>query len=200
MDRLDQGGDSLNHKLLLDSVKHLELARIMAYKMLAEEMALNGEVPLGTRLPRCQIERLVFKDFEATKLTYEGRLPMYIEDRKYKQEIRDYYIGATVQAVRGYSFKKLDNAVIIIRHYFNDSIVKDLDNRNRSYLINAIRYAGLIKDDSWKEIKLMEEGYFIEGQEKVEVFVFEQANLIPFLQESVSKPNSKNGQHLCVKT
>ena len=81
-------------------------------------------------------------------------LPLYLRDKHYGNQIKDYYTQATIQAIMEAVAASqtetpvLSSAFIYICHFFEDLLIRDLDNRNRSAIINAIRYAGLIKDDS----------------------------------------------------
>src|SRR5690606_9267672 len=70
-----------------------------------------------------------------------------------------------------------------ICHFFEDLLIRDLDNRNRSAIINAIRYVGLIKDDSWKEIEVMESGFLdVNRKNHVQVFVTPSQNALKMIE------------------
>lgn len=175
---------------IIESIKAIEIARTSVYRLLSDEEYYAGEVPLGTRLPTCKVEHVQIVDFEAIKLEYEGALPLYDSDKEYEIMIRDYYIQATVQALKKEGVqKRFNKAIMVINHLFaNEWVIRDHDNRNRKHLIDAIRYAGLIENDSWKKLSILEEGRGCnDGNDRVLVYVFERLHLNYFLQDFMSK-------------
>mgnify|MGYP001332348202 FL=1 len=168
-----------------EAIKHLELARISLYKHLVQDLYAQGhpDVHFSDRLPKCLVRRREINGYLVFQLSYDGIMPMYDDDPKYQQEIRDYYIRATL---RGYDWpanrQTFRNAAIMVVHYFNDLSIRDLDNRNRSVLINAIRYTGLVWDDNWKNVTYLEKGELdAEGRCHVQVYVMDAGNLSDFL-------------------
>ena len=168
-----------------EAIKHLEMSRIHLYKHLVQELYAQGhpDVHFSDRLPKCLVRRHEVNGYPVFQLSYDGILPMYDDDAKYQQEIRDYYIRATL---RGYDWQAnkqtFMKAAIMAVHYFSDLSIRDLDNRNRSVLINAIRYTGLIEDDNWKNVTYLEKGELdAEGRCHVQVYVLDAGNLGDFL-------------------
>ena len=168
-----------------EAIKHLELARISLYKHLVQDLYAQGhpDVHFSDRLPKCLVRRREINGYLVFQLSYDGIMPMYDDDPKYQQEIRDYYIRATL---RGYDWpanrQTFRNAAIMVVHYFNDLSIRDLDNRNRSVMLNAIRYTGLIGDDNWKNVTYLEKGELDEeGRCHVQVYVMDAGNLSDFL-------------------
>lgn len=168
-----------------EAIKHLELARISLYKHLVQDLYAQGhpDVHFSDRLPKCLVRRREINGYLVFQLSYDGIMPMYDDDPKYQQEIRDYYIRATL---RGYDWpanrQTFRNAAIMVVHYFNDLSIRDLDNRNRSVMLNAIRYTGLIGDDNWKNVTYLEKGELDEeGRCHVQVYVLGSENLSDFL-------------------
>lgn len=168
-----------------EAIKHLELARISLYKHLVQDLYAQGhpDVHFSDRLPKCLVRRREINGYLVFQLSYDGIMPMYDDDPKYQQEIRDYYIRATL---RGYDWpanrQTFRNAAIMVVHYFNDLSIRDLDNRNRSVMLNAIRYTGLIGDDNWKNVTYLEKGELDEeGRCHVQVYVMDAKNLSDFL-------------------
>lgn len=177
-------------KDIIEAIRAIETARMSIYKLLSDEKYCAGEVSLGTRMPTCIVEHIQTGDFEAIKLEYEGALPLYDCDKEYETMIRDYYIQATIQAVKKEGIqKRFNKAIMVINHLFaNEWVIRDHDNRNRKHLIDAVRYAGLIENDSWKELSILEEGVGSnDGNDRVLVYVFERLHLNYFLQDFMSK-------------
>lgn len=121
-----------------------------------------------------------FKWFELLETTgipvyhfsYEGMLPLYSSEKGYQKQLRDYYTQATIEALGQDRPQPFEQAILLICHFFQDLRVRDLDNRNRRHLINALRAAQIIEDDSWKKISVMEFGLLdSKGKNHVEMFV-----------------------------
>jgi hypothetical protein len=70
---------------------------------------------------------------------------------------------------------------VLIIHYFKDRMVRDLDNRNRKFLLDAIRQTGLIRDDSWRDLAIMEEGFHDPRGDHVQMYVLARENFANFL-------------------
>lgn len=134
--------------------------------------------------PVANIMPLKINESPVFRIKYDGMLPTYNDhDHKYQGRIRQYYLNSTFQA---YDFKNLEiqfnDALVFIRHGFTDLSIRDLDNRNRKYLIDALRLTRLIKDDNWRNLSIYEEGTLSNTDNYVEVFILETNNLIPFIE------------------
>lgn len=146
---------------LRESIKHLEMCRIALYKQLAEEYHFDesSDIRFYDRLPKVQVERINLGETVIYRFCYDGLLPLYDREQKYRQELRNYYIDATWQA---YDWTKVtdrfDYAFVAIIHSFENLKIRDLDNRNRKLLLDALRKTLLIKDDSWQKITYYEKG------------------------------------------
>lgn len=121
------------------------------------------------------IEPLDVKGFPVYQFSYDGMLPHSDEsDISYIRKIRNYYYQLTLDA---YDFdnleKRLDKAIIIFVQYFNTNLIKDLDNRNKKYIQDAIKRTGLIEDDSWDRVWNMDIGFKDEISNHVQVYVVE---------------------------
>lgn len=126
---------------------------------------------------------LVIDGYPVFQFRYEGAMPLYKEtDRKYLALVREYYYQVTLSMYDftevNFQFKK---AVLIIQHIFKNGIIRDLDNRNRKYLIDAIRHTGLIDDDNFKNLSILEEGFINkECAPYVNVYLLEEQYLQQF--------------------
>lgn len=123
---------------------------------------------------------------------YSGMLPLYIEDKKYQTELREYYQQATVEAIPStVRIQTFDKAVMYMCHYFSNLRIRDLDNRNRRHLINAMRRAGIIQDDCWEKLSTMESGFQDSDKNNyIEVYVTDhshQLHLINYVQANGQK-------------
>lgn len=127
--------------------------------------------------PSCRFKQHDIGGEVVYQLSYDGMLPLYDKDKKYTTQLRDYYTISTLEAVGDKAVNCFEHGFIYICHFFKDLVVRDLDNRNRRLLINAIRYGGFIKDDSWEKIEIMESGFLdIAKSNHVEVFIGNQKN------------------------
>lgn len=133
--------------------------------------------------PPCKFKQFDLGDSPVYQFSYEGMLPLYDKERKYFTRVRDYYLGSTQEAIRGIRVTSFNRGFIYICHFFENLVIRDLDNRNRSFLINAIRYAGFIEDDSWKEIRIMEAGFLdVARKNHVQVFVTDLKNAMKLVE------------------
>lgn len=128
-------------------------------------------------------EFVILNELSFFHIEYQGMLPLYKEnDLDYTKNVKKYYFDATSES---YAFKEVmvryDKAVIHIRHHFKNLIRRDLDNRNRKYIIDAIRHSGIISDDNWQHISLYEEGVYNPLENMVEVFVVPKQEYLRFM-------------------
>ncbi|ALX47714.1 hypothetical protein [Lentibacillus amyloliquefaciens] len=167
----------------LDLLKSVEMFKEETMRRLYEEKledmneAGPGSNPLAKATP------LMVNGYPVFQFSYDGMLPLYKEDdRDYAAMVRNYYQRITFES---YNYTDVNNrfgrAVIIIQHYFNDNVIRDLDNRNRKYIIDAIRHTGLVKDDNWKELSIIEEG-LVDKQNHIQVYLLADENKINFLR------------------
>ena len=172
-------------KRIRETIEHLELARINAYKDLVYNESYNIEetgIRVSDRLPKCKVKSFQVNGYPVFQFAYEGMLPMYDKDKKYNSEIRDYYIQATNIATHPKKVEgEFGRATLLIVHYFGDFIARDLDNRNRKHLIDAIKMSGIIKNDDWKHIETMEVGMKDpDGKFHLQVYVLDSDNFADF--------------------
>jgi hypothetical protein len=127
------------------------------------------------------------------QLSYSGMLPLYDRENKYRSAVRDYYIEATVNTlrplIRSNKVTGFAQALLYFCHFFDNKVLRDLDNRNRSILINALRYSGLLAGDTWQHVETMESGFFApDGTNHIELFITSQENgldMIRFIKQRV---------------
>ncbi|MCM3791263.1 hypothetical protein M3221_23295 [Domibacillus indicus] len=138
--------------------------------------------PVSTVFPGAKAQTLRVNGYPVYQFAYEGQLPLYQQDGKYRAAIRHYYFKATFEACGQLPLEDtFDKAAIFIVHYFKDRIIRDLDNRNRKFLLDAVRQTGLIQDDSWREVAIMEEGFHDPYGNHVQMYVLDRDNFANFL-------------------
>lgn len=163
----------------------LEMLRINLYRDLVEAKTYPYQrVPIKHKN---YFQPLAINGYPVFQFRYEGAMPLYDkENRELIQLVRDYYFQATLEMYElpeiNIQFKK---AVLIIQHIFPDKIIRDLDNRNRKFVIDAIRLTGLINDDHFMNLSIFEEGYVKENAiPYVNVFLLNKENFQDFLTYS----------------
>lgn len=173
----------MNLKRLQNAIASLEVTRYLLYHQLAAMHPDEFEIDYLEALPKCVITENT-EPVHILQFSFEGRLPIYFEigDRhnkdhlkeKYRAQNKDYYISAMHQAINRQQIQTRFNekVVVAIVHLFADMVVRDLDNRNRKYLIDGIKACRIIADDNWHTMSLTEDGFLDkEGKERVEVFI-----------------------------
>ncbi|MEK6994422.1 hypothetical protein NST08_29685 [Paenibacillus sp. FSL K6-1566] len=164
-------------------------------KSLAEwrTMLPESTSPDPKAYPPCIYSTFTLDEYSVYQFSYQGMLPLYSKDKQYKNQVKNYYTQATMEAIKDSEIPVLKSAFIYICHFFEDLLIRDLDNRNRSAIINAIRYVGLIKDDSWKEIEIMESGFLdINRKNHVQVFVTPSQNALKMIENIRKKYRSRH--------
>lgn len=127
---------------------------------------------------------LVVNGYKVFQIQYDGSMPSYkAKDIEYQKLIRNYYFKATVNQLRvDREINYFKKAAIVIEHYFNDSIIRDLDNRNKKYIIDALRHCGLLKNDDYRNVAYVENGHYTDELPYVNVFILEWDNISDFLK------------------
>ncbi len=137
----------------------------------------DRQTPDPIPFPPCHFFEYDMNGVPMYQLSYEGILPIHDHDKKFKSSVRDYYTQAAMEVLVGKDIRRFRKAFVYICHFFSDFRVRDLDTRNRSFLINAIRFGGMVPDDDWKGLSIMEEGFLdIEKKNHIEVFVTSHEN------------------------
>lgn len=182
------------HAALEDMYRQSVLLSMQIAKEIAERIPfLTESAALDPRAyPPCTIQTFALSSIPVYAFRYPGMLPLYTEEKKFQNELREYYQQATVEAMSSFPQPQpFDKAVMYMCHYFSDLRIRDLDNRNRRHLINAMRRAGIIQDDCWEKLSTMEAGFKdSEKNNYIEVYVTDQSNqleLINFVNNKAEK-------------
>lgn len=170
-------------KLLFEQLKNIE--EMKAYLMLQiNKLGGNDAAIKRTSVyPMAKVKPMFINGYPVFQFSYEGALPLYKEaDRDYLAMVRHYYFRATQDS---YDFSKInyrfDESVIIIAQHYENKIIRDLDNRNRKIIQDAIRHTGLIGDDCWWRVWNVDIGLLDPRGNHVQVFVVSQSNFEVFM-------------------
>lgn len=159
----------------------LEMLRINLYRDLVEAKTYPYQrVPIKHKN---YFQPLAINGYPVFQFRYEGAMPLYDEKNKNLLALVRNYYQATLDM---YEYSSLDicfdKAALIIQHVFPQHRVRDADNRNRKYLIDAIRFTELIYDDSMDKLLILEEGYIKKGTlPYVNALLLDSRNLHDFL-------------------
>lgn len=103
---------------------------------------------------------------------------------QYYKEIKDFWEGTILNALREVTFQKFtDKAYIIIKicHSGNDW---DIDNHNIKFIVDAIRYSGVIKNDTFRDVT-----YAVEGEESQEektfIYILNGEQYVEYLKNNI---------------
>ena len=185
--------------------RHAVLMQLELGKAIAEELKmLDIDLPIDTPYPPCCVTRHDLGGEAAYQFSYDGMLPLYFDRggftrervmKEYQDGVRDYYIRATYEGFRALAghetIEPFGRAFVYVAHFFKDLGIRDLDNRNRSTLINALRNINIIRGDEWTKMSYMEKGFLdIDKRNHVSMFVTEEKNalkLIQYVEEKYKK-------------
>lgn len=107
------------------------------------ELGANEQTIRRTTVyPMAQVKPLLINGYPVFQFSYDGMLPHNLQDDiEYKQMIQHYYYHATFNS---YDFSQFDLPVfekssIVFVQYFENNIIRDLDNRYKKHIQDAIK-------------------------------------------------------------
>lgn len=167
---------------LKETLKDMEKLKVSIMKQINKLNANEGTVRPTIVYPMAMVQPMFVNNYPVFQFSYEGMLPHYNDgDRDYLNMIRDYYFHATIGA---YDFEqvnyKFDDSVIIFAQYFKDKSIRDLDNRNKKYIQDAIRGTRVIGDDNWQKVWTMDLGFKDEETNHVQVYLVSRVDFDDF--------------------
>ncbi|MCF6094516.1 hypothetical protein L1765_11130 [Microaerobacter geothermalis] len=179
---------------LKETIKLFELLKMLNLKDYQELLSYQNNTfqhPLETFSFKAKMTHM--NEFPVFYLEIPGILPLYDDkDNQYLKQLKNFYVSQTVNSIQkinsGITFEK---AFILIRQYFPDLKVRDLDNRSKRFIFNGLRQSGLIKDDDWKNITYMEVGLLDKCNPRTEIYVCDTDYKIQLLEQIESKVMSK---------
>lgn len=155
--------DSLN---ILELMKHETMARLISLRNSNEYAERQEDLSKAetSDFPSAFVKQFILPcnasiggTYTVTQFSFWGTLPIY--QQSYKQKVFEYYNDALDGAFDFESIRhSYGKSLLIIQHFMKASIIRDLDNLNRKYIIDSVRLTGIIKDDSWLDLSLYEEG------------------------------------------
>lgn len=155
-------------------------------------------IKLTKAYPLAKVKPLSVNGYKMFRFSYDGMLPLFIEDIEYSRIIAEFYFHSTLSGFDFNDYKDYFNEVFIIFcQYFKDSVIRDLDNRNKKHIQDAIRHSRIIVDDNWKYVSNTNVG-FLDNFNHTQVFVVEKENYIDFMQELLTN-DSKYKCLDCIK-
>ena len=169
------------------TLKHLEMLRIDVMREI-NNMKLNQKESIYYDLkpeqahPLSRVSHEIIENIPYFQFSYDGMLPHFNEkDNEYLSMVRNYYLRATLDS---YNFKKVDyvfgEAVIVFAQYFKDDIIRDLENRNKKYIQDAIKATGLIRDDHWSAVWNVDVGFSDTESNHVQVYLVSKEDFANF--------------------
>ncbi|MEK5069597.1 hypothetical protein [Sporosarcina sp. FSL K6-1508] len=170
-------------KMLFEQLKSIEELKVYIMSQINKLGGNYTAIKRTSVYPMAKVKSMLINDYPVFQFSFDGALPAYKEDdRDYLALIRHYYYRATFDS---YDFTKIDfkfsQSVIITAHYFNNMQIRDLDNRNRKLIQDAIRQTGLIGDDSWSRVWNVDVGFLDPKGNHVQVYVVSQDNFSNFM-------------------
>ncbi|MFS0574977.1 hypothetical protein AB1K83_05045 [Sporosarcina sp. 179-K 3D1 HS] len=170
-------------KMLFEQLKNIEEMKVYLMARINRLGGNNDAIGSTSVYPMARVKPMFINGYPVFQFSYEGALPLYKEaDRDYLAMIRHYYYRATLDA---YDFSKInikfDKSAIIIAHHYENKVIRDLDNRNRKLIQDAIRHTGLIGDDSWWRVWNVDVGFLDPRGNHVQVYVVPQENFAEFI-------------------
>lgn len=173
---------------MIEVLTDIEQLRCSLMERVAKISPLDelGAIRPTTVYPLAKAKPMVIKNYPVFQFAYEGMLPHHIRDvnnTEYAEALKRYYLQATLDS---YDFSKtdykFDKSVIIFVHYFKDNIIRDLDNRVKKYIQDAIRFTRLIEDDNWVNVWNIDMAFLDTNKNPhVQVYIVERENLYDFL-------------------
>jgi len=134
---------------------------------------------------------LYINELEFYLFYFEDVIPTYkgaSKDKDYGRDIQKYYNQSISRQLNmAEPNVQQEKFVLVIEQYYKDKQVRDLDNRNRKLLIDAIKYNQLIKDDSMQELAIYETGTNGQPNNETIVFLLKQSDFVHFIKERNGK-------------
>ena len=181
----------------------LEKMEVFRSDVMAEINQLEGNeeahVPVAV-YPMANIDCFRFHDSPVYQFSYHGSLPPYEGmTKRYIKMMKDYYYMATLKSESVLDLEgegqpekpaQEEKAAVIFVHFFKDTKTRDLDNRNKKYILDAIKRTGILEDDSWRHVTLTDMAFLDEGHNHVQVFVVPE-KIYPAFYKELNKNHQK---------
>lgn len=183
-----------NNEELKEQLIMIEKLKVGIMKQINLNKGNEDAIVKTIAYPSAKVKPLNVNGFKVFRFSYDGALPLFLEDKEYIKMITDFYYHATYSSFDFREYKDVfDEVFIIYCHYFNDPVVRDLDNRNKKFIQDAIRHTRIINDDNWSKV-FNTDIAFLDDFNHTQVFVVEKENYIDFMQEFLTD----NNKYKCV--
>ena len=104
------------------------------------------------------IYRIVISDIPPSNNKYMGRGSIKGQAFAYQAE-KQRWAWLIKAAAKNRPRKPLQKAIVRIKYYFPDGRRRDPDNYSGKFILDGLRLAGIVEDDSFTNIRLELEGY-----------------------------------------
>lgn len=116
------------------------------------------------------------------KCIYNGRLPSLNEyisklngNRYMANHFKQLVERELVWTIKASAMKPIDKPCIVYVKYHEPNTKRDVDNiySANKFILDALRKAGIIKNDSQKYVRDVKDSYIVDGQSMVEIVIEE---------------------------
>jgi hypothetical protein len=150
--------------------RELELHQQIVEWQFREEKKRNGDIPAGAYGEHAE----VLSD-GVIKVTIPELIPPYsVNTYDLNKKLRSRITGMVVKALFPLQGQiQINDALLLIVHFFPNKRISDLDNRANKYFIDGIRYSRLIPDDSWMHFSFMTMGALDKKRPHSDLYLFD---------------------------
>jgi len=165
---------NLNQKVVEDILLDLERLKSHLLNVYQKEKVLEYTSMINN--PEYK-QPLRINGYSVFQFAYAGSIPLNrLDDEELRNLTKSYMEWCTHSIYNpkehGLPFKR---AKIFIQHFYKNKVIRDLDNRNHKFILDAIRLARIIKDDNWQNISLDISGH-LDERNHVQVYVVDEKN------------------------
>jgi len=162
----------------MDALLHLEKLKYNLLLNYQRDLTMDNRLSDTAKMHK---EPLIIHGYPVFSYALAGTLPLNnTTDHDLKQEVRGYIEWCIGRMYDNKSkYLPFHKAKVFIQHFYENDIIQDLDNRNHKYIVDALRLAQIIEDDSWQHLSLDVSGYK-DNFSHVQVYVVEDENELDF--------------------
>lgn len=114
-----------------------------------------------------------------------AKMKKVVQIKEY-QTLRDYYVPRMMEAfVKEKPNVPLERSLLFIEHYVGDYRLFDIDNRFRSFVMDALERSKVIKNDSGDHVMILEKMHRNKGEEGTYIRVVPQHKIGQFICKNI---------------
>lgn len=172
---------------LINYYSDLEKKRLEAWEMI-QEVRKDVE-DSNLKIDETQMTRMINStatfDGDTLKIVVDDYLPRkcILTNKSSVTPLRIHWLKAITDSIKKLRNTGIDpkfqRAQCIIKIYIPKNIVRDVDNIAYKLVLDGLRYAKIINDDSWEQMSFMVEGGLDRKRPRTEIYVFEHRDMIP---------------------